>query len=69
MPINLSTPYKLKASSRKALTKYLTGQVGLRDTAKAMNTTRQRVYTLAATICRHAASTGKLDIEAVMKDY
>lgn len=69
MPINISTPYKLKPSSRKALTKYLTGQAGLRDTAAAMDTTRQRVYTLAALICRHAASSGKLDIEAVLKDY
>lgn len=70
MPTNvLSTPYKLKASSRKALAKFLNGEAGINETAQAMSTTRQRVYTMATAIFRHAASSGKLDIKVILKDY
>lgn len=70
MPINvLNTPYKLKPKHRKALTSYLTGQAGLEKTATAMGVTRQRVYTMSAVIFKHAASSGKIDIQALIKDY
>lgn len=69
MPINVTKTYKLNTKSRKALVKYLKGDIGIQNTAEALNTTRQRVYTMAASIFRHGVSTGKLDIEAVIKDY
>lgn len=69
MPIAITTKYKLKAKDKKALSQYLNSEVGIQATAEALNTTRQRIYTMATAIIRHAASTGKIDIEAVIKDY
>ncbi len=69
MPINVNKTYKLNSKSMKALVRYLKGETGIQQTAEALNTTRQRVYTMAASIFRHGVTTGKLDIEAVIKDY
>jgi len=69
MPIVITSKYKLSAAAKKALLKFLKGEAGVNDTAAKLNTTRQRVYTMATAIFRHAATTGKLDIEAVIKDY
>lgn len=58
----------MTARSRKALTKYLKGEQGIRDTANQMEVSRQQVYTMSAAILRHTIARGGIDADVLLKD-
>lgn len=67
-PVNI-TPYKLTKVHKAALTEHLLGKVSLLQTAKRMGLDPQRVYTMLAVILKHSCSTGRINIEEILKDY
>jgi predicted DNA-binding protein YlxM (UPF0122 family) len=63
------TPYKLTKPHKTAITHYLLGKVSLAETSKRMGITKQRVYTMLAVIMRHSSTTGRINIEEILRDY
>jgi hypothetical protein len=61
--------YKLNATQKKAMVKYITCKASVATTAKVLNVSHQRVYCISNALLRHAAATGVLDVEAVVKGY
>ena len=63
------TPYKLTHPQKLALTKFLHGELSVRNVATTLGLTTQSVYTMCAAIFKHSVGTGRIDVEALLKDY
>lgn len=69
MATNIVTPYKLTKVQKKALVDLLEGRKGIQETAALLGMTKTRIYVMATSILRHAASTGTIDAKTLIAKY
>jgi hypothetical protein len=63
------TPFRLGRAHKIALAKYLKGTTGIEATCRVMGLSRQRIYTMVTHMTKHSCTTGRINIEEVLKDY
>lgn len=63
------TPFKLSKKQKQGLADYISGKHGVVQTALHMGIPRTRLYTMITALTRHSCKAGKIDINALLKDY
>jgi hypothetical protein len=63
------TPYKLGKAHKTAIKEHVKGRVNALKTANRLGIGRTRLRVMLSTILVHSCTTGRINIEEVLKDY